>query len=397
MVSAMFIRRTQTRRTEDGKPYFSHRLVHAERLGSSVRQRTLLNLGRHFDIPQADWPLLCARINDALSGQAPLVADCPPAVEEEAQRIAAQLIARSTTASRRGPTATCSSPSSPTNSCRSSALGCARTANTPGGPRYAASSKASSASPPPSAGPTTHAACTHGNPRRTRSAGHLRRARRRPTSRRRPQDARLTDRFPGSYAFVVPLGHFCQRKPLILKWFSFVVGKLGLTFRRRRVARPRREIPPRRCARSSRHGPALAVRIAATRAADLDILPDVHSTPTRDRLCSSRRGTERPHSVDCRATPRRAGRRPSPAADRFVQRPTDDSMYRSRRSPPGGGGLPVDCGRAGARSRGTLRRGDFAHGRGAARRCAWRGALAGWRVGFSPETEMMHTMWRLGK
>ena len=90
MVGAMFIRRTQTRRTEDGKPYFSHRLVHAERLGSSVRQRTLLNLGRHFDIPQADWPLLCARINDALSGQAPLVADCPPAVEEEAQRIAAQ-------------------------------------------------------------------------------------------------------------------------------------------------------------------------------------------------------------------------------------------------------------------------------------------------------------------
>ena len=104
MVGSMFIRRTQTRRTEDGKPYFSHRLVHAERLGSSVRQRTLLNLGRHFDIPQADWPLLCARINDALSGQAPLVADCPPAVEEEAQRIAAQLIARGAAAPTAGPT-----------------------------------------------------------------------------------------------------------------------------------------------------------------------------------------------------------------------------------------------------------------------------------------------------
>ena len=102
MVGSMFIRRTQTRRTEDGKPYFSHRLVHAERLGSSVRQRTLLNLGRHFDIPQADWPLLCARINDALSGQAPLVADCPPAVEEEAQRIAAQLIARGAAAPTAG-------------------------------------------------------------------------------------------------------------------------------------------------------------------------------------------------------------------------------------------------------------------------------------------------------
>ena len=46
----MFIRRTQTRRTGDGKPYFSHRLVYAERLGNTVRQRTLLNLGRHFDI-----------------------------------------------------------------------------------------------------------------------------------------------------------------------------------------------------------------------------------------------------------------------------------------------------------------------------------------------------------
>ena len=90
----MFIRRTQTRRTEDGQPYFSHRLVHSERVGKSVRQRTLLNLGRHFDIPQAQWPLLCTRIDDVLTGQTPLVADYPPAVEHEAQRIAAQLVAR---------------------------------------------------------------------------------------------------------------------------------------------------------------------------------------------------------------------------------------------------------------------------------------------------------------
>ena len=90
----MFIRRTQTRRTGDGKPYFSHRLVYAERLGNTVRQRTLLNLGRHFDIPQPQWPLLCARVADALAGQVPLVADCPSVVDEEAQRIAAQLVAR---------------------------------------------------------------------------------------------------------------------------------------------------------------------------------------------------------------------------------------------------------------------------------------------------------------
>ena len=90
----VFIRRTQTRRTQDGKPYFSHRLVHSERVGDAVRQRTLLNLGRHFDIPQAQWPQLCARIDDILAGQAPLVADCPPAVEHEAQRIASQLVVR---------------------------------------------------------------------------------------------------------------------------------------------------------------------------------------------------------------------------------------------------------------------------------------------------------------
>ena len=92
----MFVRRTQTRRTEDGQPYFSHRLVHSERIGNAVRQRTLLNLGRHFDIPQAQWPLLCSRIDDILAGQTPLVPDCPTAVEHEAQRIAAQLVARGT-------------------------------------------------------------------------------------------------------------------------------------------------------------------------------------------------------------------------------------------------------------------------------------------------------------
>ena len=84
-------------------PTFSHRLVLAERLGNTVRQRTLLNLGRHFDIPQPQWPLLCARVADALAGQTPLVADCPPAVDEEAQRIAAQLVARGASLPAAGP------------------------------------------------------------------------------------------------------------------------------------------------------------------------------------------------------------------------------------------------------------------------------------------------------
>ena len=89
----MFIRRTLTRRA-GGRDYHSHRLVHSERDGAKVRQRTLLNLGSDFDLPKEAWPELCRRIDEILNGQAPLIDDTPASVEEEAQRIAAQLLAR---------------------------------------------------------------------------------------------------------------------------------------------------------------------------------------------------------------------------------------------------------------------------------------------------------------
>ena len=66
----MFVRRTQTRATADGERYFSHRLVCSQRIGSRVRQRTLLNLGRHFAVAQSEWPLLCSRIEQILSAYA---------------------------------------------------------------------------------------------------------------------------------------------------------------------------------------------------------------------------------------------------------------------------------------------------------------------------------------
>ena len=69
----MFIRRTQTRSTASGETYFTHRLVRSERVGDKVRQRTLLNLGRHFDAAQSDWPALCRRIEEVLAGQLQLV------------------------------------------------------------------------------------------------------------------------------------------------------------------------------------------------------------------------------------------------------------------------------------------------------------------------------------
>ena len=87
----MFIRRTRTRSNDEH--YFTFRLVCSERIGAKVRQRTLLNLGRHFDVARSDWPVLCRRIDDILAGQLPLPPDCPPALESHAQRIAAQLLA----------------------------------------------------------------------------------------------------------------------------------------------------------------------------------------------------------------------------------------------------------------------------------------------------------------
>jgi len=91
----MYIRRTQTRNTATGERYFTHRLVRSERVGGKVRQVTLLNLGRHFAVVQADWPTLCARLEEILSGQAVLLGGCGSLlVEREAQRLAALLLAR---------------------------------------------------------------------------------------------------------------------------------------------------------------------------------------------------------------------------------------------------------------------------------------------------------------
>jgi transposase len=90
----MYIRRTQTRNTTTGERYFTHRLVRSQRVGGKVRQVTVLNLGRHFAVPQAEWPTLCARLEEILSGQEVLLGHGSLLVEREAQRLAALLLAR---------------------------------------------------------------------------------------------------------------------------------------------------------------------------------------------------------------------------------------------------------------------------------------------------------------
>lgn len=90
----MFIRRTITNSRKTDQAYYTYRLVEGIRTGSVVKQTTLLNLGSHFDVPQADWPALAARIDALLHGQAALQLEpLPEAVEAMAQRCAAQLIA----------------------------------------------------------------------------------------------------------------------------------------------------------------------------------------------------------------------------------------------------------------------------------------------------------------
>ena len=71
----MFIRRTQTRSGDSGQPYNTFRLVQTTRVGSKVKQSTLLNLGSHFNLPQSEWPALAQRIDELLGGQQSLLDD----------------------------------------------------------------------------------------------------------------------------------------------------------------------------------------------------------------------------------------------------------------------------------------------------------------------------------
>jgi len=88
----MFIRRTKTGTSVDGKDYYTFRLVASKRVGDKVRQQTLLNLGRYFSLPKEQWGQLCARIDDIISGQLSMEAPLE-AIESLAQRYAARLIA----------------------------------------------------------------------------------------------------------------------------------------------------------------------------------------------------------------------------------------------------------------------------------------------------------------
>lgn len=89
----MFIRATSQQDKKTGQSYTTHRLVESYRNHEGkARQRTLLNLGTHFDLPKNQWKNLADRIEEIGKGQASLF-DNNPLIEKEAQRIA-KLISR---------------------------------------------------------------------------------------------------------------------------------------------------------------------------------------------------------------------------------------------------------------------------------------------------------------
>ena len=87
----MYIRRTTIKSRKDGKQYFAYRFVESKRIGKKVRQNTVLNIGVNFALPRDQWPILCSRIKDIISGQKNLF-KVSGKIEQLAQNYAARMI-----------------------------------------------------------------------------------------------------------------------------------------------------------------------------------------------------------------------------------------------------------------------------------------------------------------
>jgi transposase len=90
----MFIRQTTIKSRKRGEPYTTYRLVESERVKGRMKQRILLNLGRHFEIPKQEWRSLASRIEQLIGGQTAFLSiELPTELESLAQRYAAQILA----------------------------------------------------------------------------------------------------------------------------------------------------------------------------------------------------------------------------------------------------------------------------------------------------------------
>ena len=96
----MYIRKTTTGK----RGHTTYRLVRSERTKGRDHpvQRTLLNLGAHFNFPPDTWKPLCQRIDSLLSGQDDLLTELPPELAAEADRIFKLLVASQSAAAGNG-------------------------------------------------------------------------------------------------------------------------------------------------------------------------------------------------------------------------------------------------------------------------------------------------------
>ena len=89
----MYIRRTSIKSRQSGEPYYTYRLVESFRSDGKVRQKTLINLGRHFAVPREQWGHLSQRIEQILHGQPGLFGnELDPQWESDAQHYAASIL-----------------------------------------------------------------------------------------------------------------------------------------------------------------------------------------------------------------------------------------------------------------------------------------------------------------
>lgn len=89
----MFIRKTTHTDNKTGQNYCTYKLVESIRTERGPRQRTVLNLGVDFPLPQEKWKEIADRIETIISGQLCLL-PVPEEIEQPAQRFARKIIRR---------------------------------------------------------------------------------------------------------------------------------------------------------------------------------------------------------------------------------------------------------------------------------------------------------------
>ncbi len=87
----MFIRRVGHKDRKNRKEYYTYKLVESFRTERGPRQRDVLNLGVHFDLPKEQWKDLSNCIEGIITGQKSLI-DYPKEIKTLARRYARKII-----------------------------------------------------------------------------------------------------------------------------------------------------------------------------------------------------------------------------------------------------------------------------------------------------------------